>query len=192
MRHLNMRRKGKRMAANERQKTLINRLRKADAPVSGGHLAEVLQVSRQIIVQDVQTLREQGYDILSTPRGYVLKRPDGVQRVFKVYHTDDETEKELTMIVDLGGEIEDVFIYHKIYGEVRAQLKIRSRKDVQEFCDALRAGKSSPLKNATAGFHYHTIWTREAEDMDRIEQALREQGYLAELKEYEPESLLEK
>ena len=96
------------------------------------------------------------------------------------------------MIVDLGGEIEDVFIYHKIYGEVRAQLKIRSRKDVQEFCDALRAGKSSPLKNATAGFHYHTIWTREAEDMDRIEQALREQGYLAELKEYEPESLLEK
>ena len=180
------------MTAGERQKELIARLKKADAPVSGGHLAEVLQVSRQIIVQDVQSLRQQGYDILSTPRGYVWKRPDGVQRVFKVYHTDDETEKELTMIVDLGGEIEDVFIYHKIYGEVRAQLKIRSRKDVQEFCDALRAGKSSPLKNSTAGFHYHTIWTREAEDMDRIEQALREQGYLADLKEYEPESLLEK
>ena len=92
------------MTAGERQKELIARLKKADAPVSGGHLAEVLQVSRQIIVQDVQSLRQQGYDILSTPRGYVWKRPDGVQRVFKVYHTDDETEKELTMIVDLGGE----------------------------------------------------------------------------------------
>lgn len=182
--------RGERMAAELRQKKMLELLRKSEQPLSGSHLSEQLNVSRQIIVQDIGTLREKGYQILSTPKGYILQQ-QGVSKVFKVYHTDEETEQELNLIVDLGGEIEDVFIYHKVYGEVRAKLNIGSRRDVQEFCEALRAGKSSPLKNATSGFHYHTIWAKDKEILGLIEAALEEQGYLAELRDYEPECLWE-
>lgn len=176
------------MAAELRQKKMAELLRKSEQPLSGNYLSEKLNVSRQIIVQDIAALRSKGYPVLSTPKGYILQQ-QGVSKVFKVYHTDEETEQELNLIVDLGGEIEDVFIYHKVYGEVRAKLNIGSRRDVQEFCEALRAGKSSPLKNATSGFHYHTVWAKEKKILRLIEQALKEQGYLAELRDYEPESL---
>ena len=177
------------MAAKMRQEQLLELLRKAEKPLSGGGLAETLNVSRQIIVQDIGTLRQEGYTILSTPKGYLLQKEVGVCKVFKVYHSDEETEQELNLVVDLGGEVVDVFIYHKIYGEVRAKLKIQSRKDVRDFCEALKAGKSSPLKNATAGFHYHTMLAKDEETMELIEQALQEKGYLAELREFEPEAL---
>ncbi|MDE7367150.1 MAG: transcription repressor NadR [Lachnospiraceae bacterium] len=176
------------MAVELRQKKMLELLRKSEKPLSGSYLSEMLKVSRQIIVQDIGTLRDKGYQILSTPKGYILQQ-QGVSKVFKVYHTDEETEQELNLIVDLGGEIEDVFIYHKVYGEVRAKLNIGSRRDVQEFSEALRAGKSSPLKNATSGFHYHTVWAKDKEILGLIEEALDEQGYLAELRDYEPESL---
>lgn len=185
----NVGKEGKQVTAKERQEQLVSELKESEAPLSGGYLAERFQVSRQIIVQDIHTLRQQGIAISSTPKGYKLDKPEGVRKVFKVYHTDEETRQELTLIVDLGGEVEDVFIYHKFYGKVQADLKIRSRRDIQEFCEALQTGKSSPLKNVTAGFHYHTIWTREAEDMDRIENALKEHGYLAERRKYEPEGI---
>lgn len=179
------------IAAELRQKKILELLRKAEGPLSGGSLAQQLGVSRQVVVQDIGTLRSGGCQILSTPKGYILQQQPGVSKVFKVYHTDEETGQELNLIVDLGGEIEDVFIYHKVYGEVRARLRICSRRDVQEFCEALRVGKSSPLKNATAGFHYHTIRAKKEETLLLIEDALREHGYLAELRDYEPESLRE-
>ena len=113
------------MAAELRQKKMLESLRKSEKPLSGSYLSEMLKVSRQIIVQDIGTLRDRGYQILSTPKGYILQQ-QGVSKVFKVYHTDEETEQELNLIVDLGGEIEDVFIYHKVYGEVRAKLNIGS------------------------------------------------------------------
>lgn len=179
------------MAAESRQKKMLAMLRKSEQPISGSRLAGQLGVSRQIVVQDISALRSSGVPVLSTPRGYILQQPSGVSKVFKVYHEDDRTEQELNLIVDLGGEVEDVFIYHKVYGEVRAKLGIDSRRAVREFCDALQAGKSSPLKNATAGFHYHTVWAKDKDVLSLIEKNLREQGYLAELRDYEPESLRE-
>ncbi len=179
------------MAVEIRQKKMLTRLRKSEQPISGSRLAREFGVSRQIVVQDISALRSSGISILSTPKGYILQQQPGVSKVFKVYHEDDKTEQELNLIVDLGGEVEDVFIYHKVYGEVRAKLGIDSRRAVREFCDALQAGKSSPLKNATAGFHYHTIRAKDKETLSCIETALREQGYLAELRDYEPESIRE-
>lgn len=177
------------MAAKERRNELLELLKRAEQPLSGGGLATTFKVSRQIIVQDINALRNEGYMIISTSKGYVLQKETGVCKVFKVYHSDEETENELNLIVDLGGEIVDVFIYHKIYGEVRAKLNIQSRKDVRDFCDALQAGKSSPLKNATAGFHYHTIRAKDAATLEWIEQSLKEHGYLAQLRDFEPEAL---
>ena len=43
-----------------RRASLLDALRSADAPVSGGQLANTLNVSRQIIVQDIALLREAG------------------------------------------------------------------------------------------------------------------------------------
>ena len=177
------------MAVHIRQKKLTDMLKATDIPLPGGRLADELKVSRQIIVQDIRALREQGHEILSTPKGYIIRKESGVSKVFKVYHSDEEIERELNLFVDLGGEVEDVFIYHKIYGEVRAKLGLRSRKDVQDFCEALKAGKSSPLKNATAGFHYHTVRAEKEDTLELIEEALWEHGYLAELRDFEPESI---
>ena len=33
-------------------------------------------------------------------------------------HEDDEVEEELSTIVDAGGHVKDVFVYHKVYGAV--------------------------------------------------------------------------
>ena len=48
-----------------RRASLLDALRSADAPVSGGQLANTLNVSRQIIVQDIALLREAGANISS-------------------------------------------------------------------------------------------------------------------------------
>ena len=46
-------------------------------------------------------------------------------------------EEELSLIVDYGGHVEDVFVYHKVYGIVRADLHIASRNDIREFLHGL-------------------------------------------------------
>ena len=177
------------MAVNTRHKDIIIMLKRADAPVSGSSLAKLTGVSRQIIVQDITTLRENGYQILSTPKGYILDHAQDVKRVFKVYHSVDDTEKELQLIVDLGAEVKDVFIYHKIYNEIHAKLNISSRKDVKDFCDKIKSGESSPLMSATGGYHYHTIIAKDIETMNMVEEALKSNGFLANLTAYEPDEL---
>lgn len=34
---------------------------------------------------------------------------------------------ELNLIVDCGGKVEDVFVYHKLYGVIRVEMNIKSR-----------------------------------------------------------------
>ena len=57
------------MQAQARRGQVLERLRRAGAPVSASALAEALGVSRQIIVGDVALLRAGGVDILATPKG---------------------------------------------------------------------------------------------------------------------------
>ena len=178
------------MAVDDRLSLIIDMLKKADRPVSGTLMATEFGVSRQIIVQDINRLRDKGHTIISTPRGYYIDRTDEVSRIFKVYHTVEDTEQELNLIVDLGAEVRDVFIFHKVYGEIHAKLGIRSRKDVKEFLASIKSGKSSPLSTATAGYHYHTIIARDQETMDMVERELKAEGFLANLTDYEPESLI--
>lgn len=180
------------MNGEERRKQIIKRLSNSAAPVSASGLAKELGVSRQVIVQDIALLRATGSDITSLARGYMLNKKDGVRRVFKVIHSDAEVEKELNIMVDAGGVVEDVFVYHKVYGKVNAPLGIRSRLDVQEFLEGIRSGKSSLLKNVTSGYHYHTVSADSERTLELIENALRENGFLAPLQEYEPNELKRK
>lgn len=177
------------MNATERRKEIEECLKCAEGPVTATALAKHFSVSRQIIVQDIAILRAAGVEISSLARGYVLAMPKTVKRVFKVYHSDEDVEKELNIIVDAGGTVEDVFIFHKFYGTVKAPMDIRSRLNVKQFINDITLGKSSLLKNVTSGYHYHTVTASCSETLDLIENNLRESGFLAPLQEYEPSEL---
>lgn len=178
------------MSVASRRESIISLLMQSDTPLSGTYLSKTLGVSRQIIVQDMNSLKADDYDIISTPRGYILNPAKKAERIFKVYHSIDDTEKELNLIVDLGAEIKDVFIYHRVYNEIHAKLNIRSRRDVTAFCNDIRSGKSSPLMTVTGGYHYHTIVAPDMETLNLVEKALHDNNFLAELTDYEPTQLV--
>lgn len=166
------------MKAQERRKSIINLLLSEDRPIPGGELSEKCGVSRQIIVQDISVLKGQGFDILSTHNGYILQKSPFKERVFKLRHTTEETEDELNIIVDLGGTVADVFVWHKVYGKLTAPLNIFSRLQVKQFMEGVRTGKSTELMNITGGYHYHTVRAEKEEILDRIEAALDSKGFI--------------
>lgn len=169
---------GKHLSGTLRRQQMLDYLKKSSEPVSGSRLADVFQVSRQVVVQDIALLRAHKQEILSTNRGYLLTRETLSRHVVKVCHQDGEIEQELNAVVDFGGCVVDVFIHHKVYGTLRAELMIRSRNQVREFLADLKSGKSSPLKNITSGYHYHTIEADSEEILKRIEQELDQLGFL--------------
>lgn len=175
------------MNSTQRREQILKILKNSDRPVSGKELACALNVSRQVIVQDIALLRADKEDIFSTNLGYVCpSKNSSASRVFKTYHTDERVVEELQLIVDCGGTVEDVFVYHKVYGIIRAQLNIRSRVDIENFMAELASGRSSLLKNITSNYHYHTVHAENEETLDMIQQRLYENGLLAKLTDYEP------
>lgn len=176
------------MNGTERRARIVELLREARKPLSGSMLARELGVSRQIIVQDMALLRtRKDLEIISTYQGYILHQPEEpCRRVFKVRHSTDRTEEELREIVDLGGQVEDVFVYHRVYGVVRGQLAITSRKDIQDFMQRLKESSSTPLMQITDDFHYHTVSADSERTLDQIQARLQELNLLAPLRDYEP------
>ena len=122
----------------------------------------------------------------ATNRGYITGNNKETTRVFKVIHTDQQVEEELNLFVDLGATVIDVFVYHKVYGVVKAEMNIKSRRDVKIYMEQLAAGKSSLLKNVTSGYHYHTVTAESEKVLDYIQEELRRKGFLAKLQDYEP------
>ena len=167
------------MKAAERRKSIVNLLISSDSAVPGGRLSEMFGVSRQIIVQDIAVLKASGYDILSTHSGYVIQDTPLKERVFKVYHTTHQTEDELSTIVELGGTVVDVFVWHKVYGKMSAPLNIFSRLHIDQFIEGVRSGKSVELMSITGGFHYHTVRAESEQILDNIEHALNAKNYIA-------------
>lgn len=163
-------------------------LKESSRPVSGKELAARLDVSRQVIVQDIALLRANGENILSTNIGYVcpVSLKKDVSRVFKVCHTDEETADEMHLIVDYGGTVKDVFVYHKVYGVISAQMNIRTDEDIDRFMAGVADGTSTLLKNITSNYHYHTVLAQSEKILDVIQEKLQESGYLAPLRDYEP------
>lgn len=175
------------MNGAQRRKKIVTMLRQSTKPLSGTALGKETGVSRQVVVQDIALLRTEGYEIMATARGYVLNESKQAMRIFKTFHTNEQTEEELTTIVDLGGCVLDVMVNHRVYGKVSAALNIRNRRDVQVFMNQLKTGKSTPLLNVTSGYHFHRVTAEREEILDEIEEALREKGMLTELLPYESE-----
>ena len=160
-----------------RRQEIIKKLEKENDPISGSVLAEIFDVSRQVIVQDIAILRAEGHIILSTNTGYYLKKKR-ITKLLKTRHTSENTINELNLIVDLGGVVEDVIIYHEVYGEIKVQLNIKSRLDVQKFVENLKKQKAIYLKNLTEDYHYHTVSADSEEILHEIEKELKKQGFL--------------
>ena len=167
------------MKVDKRRKAIVNLLSASKTPISGGELSKQFNVSRQIIVQDITVLKGLGYEILSTHNGYVMQKSPLVERVFKLKHTTEQTEDELNSIVDLGGTVVDVFVWHKVYGKISATLNIFSRLHVKQFLEGVRTGKSTELMNITGGYHYHTVRAESESILDKIGETLKVKEYIA-------------
>lgn len=166
------------MIGAERREKIIEYIKESQEPLSGTQLAQMLNVSRQVIVQDMALIRANGYDVISTNRGYVLRVSETANRVFYVSHTDEELEDELCLIVDMGGKVVNVTVEHQVYGQLEAELNINSRRKVQEFVSDMKQGKSSPLKNLTSNHHAHLVEAEDEHVLDEIEMQLKEKGFL--------------
>lgn len=168
------------MVGETRRKEILKYISESDKPVSGAKLAEIFHVSRQVIVQDIALLRAADCEILSTNRGYICQGTKKFIRVFEVCHTDEKIEDELNAVVDCGGIVIDVFVQHNVYGELRAPLQIRSRRQAKQFVEDIRTGKSRPLTNITSGHHCHTISADSEEVLELIEEAFKKMGIYEE------------
>ena len=168
------------MNAAQRRESILEKLSAAKAPVSASALASQLGVSRQIVVGDVALLRAGGAQIDATPRGYQLHPAEkGFTGILACVHsTEDEMRTELYTVVDQGGVVVDVTVENSLYGELRGNLNIASRYDVDNF---IRQAKETPeclLSRMTGGVHLHTLHCPDAGTFQRIKKALDEKGIL--------------
>ena len=72
------------MNGDKRRESILEQLAGSSLPISGLQFAKLLNVSRQVIVQDIALLRAEKNDILSTNTGYIIKKAVKPQRVFCV------------------------------------------------------------------------------------------------------------
>jgi len=163
------------MNGDTRRKELLKILYSLNEPISGTKLAEKFNVSRQVIVQDIALLRANKIEIMATARGYMiyLKDNETKKRVIAIKHEDEQIRQELEIIVDNGGKVIDVIIEHEVYGQIKADLMINTRKDINQFINKIKKSTSIPLKALTKGKHYHTIEAKSESDIDEIVKLLK-------------------
>jgi hypothetical protein len=76
--------------------------------------------------------------------------------------------------------VENVYVWHKVYGKIEASLNIYSVEQVKEFIEGVRSGKSTELMNITGGYHYHTVRADSEDILDAVETVLMREGFLVD------------
>ena len=172
------------MKAAERREKIVEKLKKSGDAVSASSLAEVLGVSRQIIVGDVALLRAAGENITSTPRGYVIDKSGQVSGQFikqvACVHDSEKMAEELRICVDQGCSVLDVIVDHPIYGQLTGQLRLRSRYDIEQFSQKCAAQEAHALSELTDGVHLHTLECPDESAYERVCAELKKAGFLYE------------
>lgn len=167
------------LTAEARRQAVAALLRQSGGPISAAALAKQFSVSRQVIVGDVALLRSAGMDITATPRGYITGPGGaGVVRTVACTHPPEAMGRELTAIVDAGGEAVDVVVEHPVYGQLTGALHVRSRHDVEEFLRRVAECEAQPLSNLTGGIHLHTIRCPDETAFRQVLTALEREGFL--------------
>ncbi len=171
------------METKKRRKKLYEILKETNDPIKGNELAKKFKISRQVIVQDIAVLRAQGCNILATPQGYiVLNKSNGkiLETIVCKHQGYNEIKDELNAVVECGGEIVDVIVEHPIYGEIKGNLMIKTKLEVEKFMKKVISLKAEPLAKLCDGIHIHTISADEKETIDKVKDELRKKGFLIE------------
>jgi transcriptional regulator of NAD metabolism len=171
------------MTTEERRAEVLRRIETADQPLTGTRLSRELGVSRQIIVGDVSILRAEGQKIFATPRGYIMPAEDNHKQPLVslvCQHTAENMETELNTIIDNGGTVLDVIVEHPVYGPLKSDLLLKSRRDIKNFLTKMKKCQAKPLLVVTGGVHIHTIRVPDEESLQAIKQELRNKGILVE------------
>ena len=170
------------MTGSQRREKMVQLLKTSDSPLSGTALAKQLQVSRQVIVQDIALMRAENHAIVSTNKGYLYRSAAAEntwpKRVFFVRHSTEQVLEEFLTVIELGGRILDVSVEHELYGPIRADLLIENRADAEDFVRRLAACRDNPLKVLTDDCHFHTVTAPSEKLLDLMEAELRAKGYL--------------
>ena len=172
------------MNQTERRSRILDILRDADISISASKLAAEFGVTRQIIVSDIAILRANGHKIIATQRGYVIEKSedDSIVESIVCTHSAEDTLQEFYIIIDNGGCIDNVIVEHPIYGQISADLNIRSRYDADEFVRIAKATNATQLCDLTGGLHIHMIRVPDKDAYVRIIKGLEQAGILVDTK----------
>lgn len=167
------------MNTDDRRKEIINVLKASDKPISASALAKRFSISRQVIVSDIAILRAQDHNIESGNRGYTLKERKSFPYIgiISAKHGIDRLRDELNTIVDFGGTCIDVSITHSFYGEIKANLYISSRYEVERFIKNIASGDTI-LSEVSGGLHCHKIGCDSLEIFNLIKDELDKLGII--------------
>lgn len=174
----------KKMLGEERRDTLLRLLKSTQNPITGTDLAKHANVSRQVIVNDMNLLKARNEPIIATSQGYLyIAREDHneiYERKIVCLHTAEQAEDEMLTIVDCGVTLKSVIVEHPVYGEITASMMLSNRHDVNSFIKRVNETKANYLSVLTNGTHLHALSASSEEQLDLVEQKLREKGYLIE------------
>lgn len=173
----------KKMLGEKRRLEILNLLKKQEGPITGTDLAKHTNVSRQVVVNDINLLKARNEPIVATSQGYLYMKEQGAalfERKIVCMHTAHETREEMYTIVDCGVTIKNVIIEHAVYGEITASLLVSNRVEVDIFLEKLEQTKASLISTLTNGTHLHVITAPSEDLLDKAEASLREKGFLVE------------
>ena len=148
------------MQNEARRAEILSTLAKSQRPISATTLAAAYHVSRQSIVGDIALLRASGADIIATSRGYLLaaaSRQPLLKKTIACRHDAAAMREELYIAVDEGCTVADVSVEHPLYGELRGQLQLSTRHEVDAFLARSAECAAQPLSLLTSGIHLHTL-----------------------------------
>lgn len=168
------------MISIDRRSKIKQLLLSSNEAVTGQQLADMYQVTRQVIVKDIAIIRAEGLDIISTPKGYMVLKKDNknIRTVIAVNHSREDMEEELKIIVKYGAVVEDVIVEHPLYGEIRCMLMLKNMYDVENFYNSFKNYSVEPLSSLTNGVHLHTIVCESEKILESVTKELSEKEFL--------------
>ncbi|GIN87016.1 transcriptional regulator [Heyndrickxia sporothermodurans] len=177
----------KKLLGDSRREFLLNILMGSNEPITGGELANQAHVSRQVIVNDITLLKAKNEPIIATSQGYLyLKqstKSNKIEKSIACFHTPEQAENELNLIVDHGVTVKDVKIEHPVYGDLTASIMVSNRREVKQFIDKIQNTNACYLSNLTQGIHIHTLVAENEQQLQDVEVALKKAGYLVNSQE---------
>ena len=173
----------KKLLGEERRLELLSLLKNATAPVTGTDLAKHTNVSRQVIVNDMNLLKARNEPIVATSQGYIYMhniQQTRIERKIVCLHNSDEAKEELFILVDCGVTVESVIVEHPVYGEITASIMVSNRLEVEHFVNRVQETNALYLSALTDGTHLHVISATSEENLNLAEEKLRKRGFLIE------------